>query len=465
MSTKKPNGYISKSYDIFSIKFKALLENAAKSDSTIFSGAYDIDKIEDSLILEHYNYFLSNYNMEYHQSNHEDKFKLINKSINESFFQNNFNKVLDSVILEGTVSLNTQILLENTVERFKLDLSKVGVEFLQENSLVKKEPEIINENIGGILAGLSASALGVAALPAIGVSMLTSFAVALLMPAKNMNDLSNFIGGIAGVAGKAITGSFVLWDKGLTPALGQSHHNILNFDNIDSDPKVKELFQKIQKVHINDQIAQRGLTALVAECISQNSNIMSIVDVPNDGFFDGVFNPKKFNVLKLIIKAMIGKSEADKDDYNTLLRFRKCLSNKLVDVYKLLLISNLQNKKDYTRTLNVITKANSDRPEQLINFLPSETDEDIQTKEAILALIMFRLHLTKLSKDLNNGFFEVDKEAGKFLEQKIRTVDQEVEQYLRLNRNKFPAPFEGKLMDRKPELTKRSLLSKYSLPN
>lgn len=455
---KNNKTYISESFDIFSIKFKALLENATKSEATIFSGAFDVNKIEESLILEHYEYFIQNYNMQYHQSSPEEKHKIIKKAINESFFQNNFNKVLDAIILEGSVSLNSQILLENTVEKFKLDLSKVGVSYL-------KEPEVIQENIFGLGAGLSAAALGVAALPAMGVSMLTSFAVALLMPAKNMNDLSNFIGNIAGVAGKALTGSFIVWDKGLTPALGQSHHNILNFDNIDADPKVKELFQKIQKVHINDQIAQKGLTALVAECVHQNSNILTIIDTPNDGFLDGIFSPKNFNVLKLVIKAIIGKSEADKDDYDTLLRFRKCLGTKLVDMYKLLLISNLQNKKDYTRTLNVITRANSDRPEQLINFLPSESEEDVQTKEAILALIMFRIHLTKLAKDLNSGFFEVDKEAGKFLEQKLKTVDQEVEQYLRLNRNKFPAPFEGKPMDRKPSLTKRSLLSKYSLPN
>lgn len=457
MSTTN-KGYISASYDIFAIKFKALLENATKSDSTIFSGAFQIDKIEESLILEHYEYFIHNYNMEYHQSGPEEKFKVIKKSITESFLQHNFNQVLDAIILEGEVSLNSQILLENTVEKFNLDLSKVGVSYL-------KTTETIQENILGFGAGLSASALGVAALPAIGVSMLTSFAVALLMPARNMNNLSNFIGEMTGSVGKALTGSFTVWDKGFTPGLGQSHENILQFDNIDVDPKVKELFQKIQHVNINEQIAQKGLTSLVAECVHQNSNILSVVDVPNNGFLDGFFSPKNFNVLKLVIQAMISKSESGGEDYNTLLRFRKCLSNKLVDVYKLLLISNLQNKKDYTRTLNVITKANTDRPEQLINFLPMETEEDKQLKESILALIMFRIHLSKLAKNLESGFFEVDKEAGKFLDQKLKTVDQEVENYLRLNRNKFPAPFEGKPMDRKPELTKRSLLSKYSITN
>lgn len=461
---KANQAYISQSYDKFSIKFKALLEQANLSDSTIFSNSIDVNKIEDSLILEHYEYFINNYNFNYHQAQGLEKNDIIKRSINESFFQNNFNQVLDAVIMEGTVSLNSQILLENTAERFKLDLSKIGVSYLKADQQ-SQAPQAIEENVFGFGAGLSASALGVAALPAIGISMLTSFALALLMPAKNMNDLAQDIGKLGGVVGRALTGSFNAWQTGFTPALGQSHENIIKFDNIDADPKVKELFQKIQKIHINEATAQKGLTSLVAECVHQNSNILTIVDVPNSGFLDGIFSPKNYNVLKLIIKAMIGKSETGGEEYDTLLRFRKCLSNKLVDVYKLLLISNLQSKKDYSRILTVVTKANSDRPEQLINFLPSETEEDQQLREAILSLIMFRLHLTNLSKQLNSGFFEVDKEAGKFLDQKLRTVDLEVEQYLRLNRSKFPQPFEGKPMDRKPSLTKRSILSKYSLPN
>ena len=457
------------SFEQFTIKFKALVEQATLSDSTIFSGFISKEKIlklEESLILEHYGYFQKNYNYAYHQAPIEQKGKIIIESINESFFQHTFNQFLDNIILEAArenkgISLNTQILLENTVERFNLDLTKVGVNFLSD----KSAHDVLEENIFGIGTGLSAAALGVGAMPAVGVSMITSFAMALIMPASTMNTINQTIGNWTGVIGRAFTGSYNLWQLGLTPALGQSHQNILDFDNVDADPKVKDLFRKIQKVHISEETAQKGLTALASECIHQNANILTLVEGPKSGLLDGLFTPNKYNILKLVIKAIIGKAESDKEDYDTLLRFRKCLANKLVDVYKLLLISNLQGKKDYGRILNTVTKANAERPEQLINFLPSETDEDKQLKEAILSLIMFRIHLTKLAKQLDDGFFEVDKEAGKFLVQKLKTVDSEVDQYLKLNRNKFNAPFEGSIMDRKPSLTKRSLLSKFSIAN
>lgn len=459
---------VSKSFNNFSIKFKALLEQATKSDSTIFSNFIkpeNIENIEESLILEHYGYFLRNHNYTYHQAPEEQKGKILIQSIQESFFQHTFNQFLDNIIIESSnkpISLNTQILLENTVEKFNINLANVGINYLESEKPLEK----IEENIFGFAAGAGALSLGAGMFPAIGISMITSFAIALLMPASEMNKTNQFIGKWTGLIGRALTGSYNLWQTTFTPALGQSHQNILDFDNIDADPKVKELFRKIQKLHINEETAQKGLTALSSECIHQNSNILKMVETTDSkSIFNGLFTPNKYNILKLVIKAIFGKAETDKGDYDTLLRFRKCLATKLVDVYKLLLISNLQGKKDYGRILNTVTKANAERPEQLINFLPTETDEDKQLKEAILSLIMFRIHLTKLVKQLNDGFFEVDREASKFLEQKLKMVDLEVENYLRLNKSKLQAPFEGKIMDRKPSLTKRSLLSQFSLTN
>lgn len=456
--------FISESFNTFSIKFKALLEQANNSDATIFSNGLEVSKVTKTLILEHYDYFIQNYNFEYHQLQEtKDKSLLIKKSINESFFQHNFNQVLDQILLEGNISLNNQILLENTVDKFGLDLSKIGLDYLTKSNNSK---EVIEENIFGFSTGAVAGIAGAGVLPAIGISMLTSFALSLLLPARNINSINNFIGKWAGTIGRALTGSYSILQTSATPGLWQSHNNIINFDNIDADEKVKDLFKKIQKIHITDEMAQRGLTSLVSECVEQNGNILKMVDNDhNHSWLNGFFGPQKYNIIKLIVKSVNGRAASDTEDYNTLLRFRKCLSNKLVDVYKLLLISNLQSKKDHSRILQSITKSNSDRPEQLINFLPTETDEDKQLKEAILSLIIFRLHLVQLSEDLNNGIFEVDKEASVYLKQKLKTVDSEVENYLRLNKSKFQAPFEGAPMDRKPSLTKRSLLSKYSLPN
>ena len=455
----------------FEIKFKALLEKAnhpISGATTIFTDGINISTISDTMIKEHYDYFIHNYIYEYHQAPDAiEKSKVIINSINESFFQDTFNKVLDSILLEGEVTLENEILLENTVQCFNLDLTKVGKDFL---SKPKNEPAVLEESVYGFAAGGTALLAGMGAMPSIAISGLVSFIFGLLMPAKKIEKTNEFVGKYTGIIGRGIVGAFTL--QGLFakqfPNVHNSHRNIINFDNVDADPAVISMFKKIQKINVTHEIAQRGLQSIVQECVNQNRNLLDLGDdqFPKEkkfDFFGKVFGPQNYNVLKLMIKSMMGEANTTNDGFNTLLRFRKCLSTKLVDIYKLLLISNLSNKQDHTRILHTITKANSSNPEQLLNFLPTETEEDKQLKEAVLSLIMFRIHLSNLAKDLETGFFEVDKEAGKFLKQKLLIVDGEVDQYLKLNRPKTQ-PFEGSLMDRKPLLSKQSLLSKYSLP-
>jgi hypothetical protein len=87
----------------FEIKFKALLEKAnhpISGSTTIFTDGINISNISDTMIKEHYDYFIHNYIYDYHQAPDAiEKSKVICNSINESFFQDTFNKVLDSIIL------------------------------------------------------------------------------------------------------------------------------------------------------------------------------------------------------------------------------------------------------------------------------------------------------------------------------------------------------------------------------
>ena len=101
--------------------------------------------------------------------------------------------------------------------------------------------------------------------------------------------------------------------------------------------------------------------------------------------------------------------------------------------------------------------------EKRANFTAADCPEEIRqaVEEAILALVQFRIHLWQLSKDLQSGMFEIDREAGKFLQQKLSTVDAEVESFLRLNQHKW-APKEENPNARKPEFKKRSFLSNHS---
>ena len=458
------------SYSKFVVKFKANIDRLNKTKETIFESTIDSSQITDAVLLEHYNYFVKNYLDEYN-SNGRDQ-TIILKSIYESYNQSIFNSAIDAVIINGAISYSNQILLENTEAKCNVQLDKVGKEILLESNLPltknvnneEKELGIIQENLYGFLAGGGAMALGAGALPALGIGAIVSIAASLLVSSKHMNDLTQYVGGLGSILFRAFTSQLNYLNNSFFANAEVSRKMLINFDNIDADKTVIDLFKKMQKTTASNPRAaeldaKNGLATIVAQCVEQNRNIFDIAD--KDVTTSLFNNPKNYNLFKMFWKSTLGNANSDKNDHDTLLRFRKCLSNKLVDVYKLLLISNLQNRGDHKRITDAVSKINSGRPELILQFIPKETPEDEKLQEAILALVQFRIHLWNLSKDLQSGMFDLDREAGKFLQQKLTTVDAEVESFLRLNQHKW-APREENPNRQKVEFKKRTFLSNHS---
>ena len=458
------------SYSKFVVKFKANIDRLNKTKETIFESTIDSSQITDAVLLEHYNYFVKNYLDEYN-SNGRDQ-TIILKSIYESYNQSIFNSAIDAVIVNGAISYSNQILLENTEAKCNVQLDKVGKEILLESNLPltknvnneEKELGIIQENLYGFAAGGAAVALGAGALPALGIGAIVSIAASLLVSSKHMNDLTQIVGNLGSIVFRAFTSQLNYLNNSFFANAEVSRKILINFDNIDADKTVIDLFKKMQKTTASnpraaEQDAKNGLATIVAQCVEQNRNIFDIAD--KDVTTSLFNNPKNYNLFKMFWKSTLGNANSDKNDHDTLLRFRKCLSNKLVDVYKLLLISNLQNRGDHKRITEAVSKINSGRPELILQFIPKETPEDEKLQEAILALVQFRIHLWNLSKDLQSGMFDLDREAGKFLQQKLTTVDAEVESFLRLNQHKW-APREENPNRQKVEFKKRTFLSNHS---
>ena len=458
------------SYSKFVVKFKANIDRLNKTKETIFESTIDSSQITDAVLLEHYNYFVKNYLDEYN-SNGRDQ-TIILKSIYESYNQSIFNSAIDAVIINGAISYSNQILLENTEAKCNVQLDKVGKQILLESNLPltkninneEKELGIIQENLYGFAAGGAAAALGAGALPALGIGAIVSIAASLLVSSKHMNDLTQIVGNLGSIVFRAFTSQLNYLNNSFFANAEVSRKMLINFDNIDADKTVIDLFKKMQKTTASnpraaEQDAKNGLATIVAQCVEQNRNIFDIADKDiTTSLFN---NPKNYNLFKMFWKSTLGNANSDKNDHDTLLRFRKCLSNKLVDVYKLLLISNLQNRGDHKRITDAVSKINSGRPELILQFIPKETPEDEKLQEAILALVQFRIHLWNLSKDLQSGMFDLDREAGKFLQQKLTTVDAEVESFLRLNQHKW-APREENPNRQKVEFKKRTFLSNHS---
>lgn len=448
---------VPESYKFFKNRFLFLMEKAKTSDCTIFTEATALDNISDKVIMEHYSYFNKNYRKDYNTTNdYNSRNKIFDISIQESFFQDSFNKLLDSVIQEGTYTVSQEILLENTIQKFNIDLDKVGETYMG------KKAGVIQENVFAHAAGLG---VGLAMGPVAGVAMagITAIALGMIMPARYTNTLNESVLRLFGLIPGTIMGAYDVTRFGET-ALTQSNQNIIRFDNIDADPSVQKLFMRIQKTGINVKEAQNGLAVLMAECVSANRDIFNLTEDKSAvrTLLDGDYNPQKYNVFKLFWKTIMGSANSSRGDYNTLLRFRKCVANKLVDIYKLLLISNLQSRYDHKDILKRISKAGTGNSENLLSFINTADEKDRKLKEAILALMEFRIYLTKLAEDMKKGAFQVDEESGTYLLQKLSSVDTEVENYLRLHQSRNQDIQDGHLMPYKPQFAKRSLLTRTS---
>jgi hypothetical protein len=228
-------------------------------------------------------------------------------------------------------------------------------------------------------------------------------------------------------------------------SLGASNNNILNFDNLDINPEIRKLFNTLSRT--SDKKAPiAGINTIVATCVDQNNIINGLQDDDNSSFLNylrGKYAPQNHNVFTLMIDSIFKSSSSKKsEDYGTLLRFRKCLSEKLVDLYKFLMIANVSQSKDYRKIIRVMEKGFHDQPEQLLSFMAIDSEEEQLNKENIKALVNFRMYLEKLARDLKLGTFDVDKEASTYLSQKLKVVDREIADYLAKNGKQIETAYE-----------------------
>lgn len=441
-----------KSYEEFSLFFKKMLSDANKSDTTIFEGMFPIESITDELINENYEYFKRHHYESYINSNdYTFQKNVIKQSINESFFQETFTQVIDNIIQEGSLTYSYQVLLDNTVEQFNIDLDNLKMPGETQRSTQESYNQAVATLEENAYLGLVAPSVGAATglfggAIAGGIAFLVGSAVALWAPVNQVRQADRSIQNVLGRLGSVLTGFTVFKTLLKSKSIGTTYNNMINFDNIDADPAVIAMFKKISQSN-NKSDVHAGLTTLVMSCIEQNKSVFDLAS--EDTRLDAQKNPRDMSLGVRLFSEIFANANSSSSNLNTLLRFRKCLSTKLVDTYKILLISNLENKKEYKDILTSIKKIGVGRVENILPYLSTTYPEEEALNKAIVALVDFRVYLMKLAKDLQSGTFTVDKESGKFLQQKIEAVDSDVENALKL-RSRNRAPFEGNLMNRKP---------------
>ncbi len=415
-------------YDLY-IKMSNKIE---ESTETIFSGTGIKFKAYDA-----YQAFMeSSYSKQFFldESTYE-KNKTIKLFIESEILSPLFTKTYDALIAEssdGHLSFSQELLMENTQEQFNV----------RYRGSSNHEAEQFEEGAFWAGAATLASAFVAVPVPITVFAAMTYLGVNLLLPARYANSSDTFVEKYLGLLGKAMfnTKSLLAWQG---TSLDSSNKNIINFDNVDVNPEVKKLFNSLSRT--SDKKAPiNGLNTIVAPWVDAN-DVFDNADpesIPDKGYLSSMFKPQYHNVFSVFIESVFKDSSGDKEKTNALIRYRKCLSDKLVDMYKFLMIANVSQSREYKKILRVMHKGFHQNPEQLLSFIHVDSEVDSVNKENIITLIKFRMLLDDLAKDLGKGAFEVDKESSIFLKQRLKQVDSEIEDYLARNKKQLETSFE-----------------------
>ena len=425
------------SQELFLDLYSKMAKKIEESTDTIFTGV----NIEEFAEINYERFMESSYSKQFflddtiYQKNLTIKAFIENEVLSE-FYTNTYDKLLNEHS-DNELSFNQTILLENTQEKFNVRYKGASL-----HELEKFEEGIGTSLLAAASGGIYAMTGALPSIPLIAFGALTVIGLNLLLPARWTRIADNAIEKLLTTMGHALFGTKSMFAVG---RLGASNNNIINFDNIDGNPEVVKLFNSLTRSK-NKSAQIDGINTIVATCLDKNDVFENgDIDDSQKGFLRGKFSPRYNSIFSVLVESIFKKSANKRnEEFNTLLRYRKCLSEKLVDLYKFLMIANISQNKDYKKILRAMKKGFHDNPEQLLSFVNVDDEESKLNKENIMNLIKFRLFLTDMAKDLGRGAFDVDKEASTFLLQKLKTVDNEVEDYLSKNGRKIETVYENR---------------------
>ena len=418
------------SQELFYDLYTKYSEKIEESQENIFSGINILPEMEKNYHKFTVSPAMNNF---YAENSIYEKTKMIKEFIESDILSTLYSDVYDSLEKK---SFKENYLLENTVQQF--NVRYIGSNNQDELNLFE---ESLNTWLVGAAVGIG-SMLGV--IPAVAFAAGTILGLNLLMPSKFTRRIDDNLNTALGYVGTAAFGTQSILSKGKT-SLSRSNNNIINFDNINTNPQVKTIFNKLIHSHNTSKPTEaiNGINVMVESCLSQSKLDADLDDSTFKGMFRRAYSHQNNNVFTIAIQSIF-KSGADKEDkeYASLLAYRRCLSEKLVDLYTFLIIANVSQSHEYKKIINVMKRGFPDNPSQLLAFV-NETSDDNTVRDNILNLIKFRLYLEELSVELSKGAFDVDTEAGTFLKQKLKQSDTEIEDYFARNNKSLNAQFQG----------------------
>jgi hypothetical protein len=464
------------SYTHFMDLYPKLCNRASAAVDTIFEGTDLVQHIQQEYEIfkasDHYMDYLT-------ESTKYNKQKVIEAYFEQEVLSDIFTEVVDNLIIENNnvevreLTFSQEYIIENSLKQFNVQY-KGTLGGLIEEGIVGDFGTVISRaaTTGLAMIGIPASALvffgtGATGAGTAGVSFIALLAFALFAPSRIRHQKLTsgaFIKGIKSL--KDIILSTNGLTRTLTPhSLKRSDELIATFDNIDLNPEITKLFKELKSSSSQDAPIN-GIKTIMSTCIESSDILNELTPSTKQQVgreMKSKYDPADQNLLKMIwTEIKRGASEEYSDRFNQLIQYRKCLGDKLIDMYKFLIIANVSQSKDFKKISKVMEKGFSQEPEHLLAFIHIDSEEEELSKENIIALMHFRLELERIAKELKLGSLKADTEAGNHLTAKLKQVDLEISEYFSRNGKKI----EKVLMENNDDFNKKDFkhLDKDEIP-
>jgi len=423
------------SREMFEEMYLKLAKRAENTEETFFSGINLADQLEESYIK-----FVNDkvtYDDFIMESSNYEKNKILQYFIENEILSEIYTQSYDIMLVESDhieLSFKQSYLAENTEKL--LNVKYKGVDVARYNLL--EEGWTNNIGIAGIGAMIGAM---IHSLPVMGISAILYFGISLLLPVKWLRVWEDKVQEYLGTLGVALFGPGTGDRK--NNSYGKSTDLMYIFDNIDANPEIKKLFRELQKTGSKKEVLS-SLSGIVSDCIEDNKILNNEkIDDNTLSFFKRSYNPRNASVFKTLLGEYFKDSNSDKNISNSMIHYRKCVITKMIDMYKILMITNLSENKDYKKIMKSMDKGFNGGAEHLLSFMPETTEHEQELKTKIFALVKLRMEFHNLAEDLKKGSFDIDKEAGTFFVNALKQCDREIEEYLQRNKRRIDTIYES----------------------
>ena len=434
------------SAEMFDDLYLKMATKIAATEGTIFEGV-DLSKDCD----KHYMEFIQNkyyYDDFVEESSIYEKNKIIKMFIESEVLSSIYTDVYDTMIMESDsaeLSFKQQLLTENTEEFLNVQYKgidnheQIKFDHLLEEATFKQMKDFIHNSPSGLLGNIG-KWIGI---PLIKFTSRAIFGGNLMVPVREARKKDLLMSDLLGSLGLSLINyKSGLQNKGHSRS-DVSRENLITFDNIDLHSDVKKIFMELARGGNKKDGSLTSLSGLIEQCVFDSKLLQSdIIDKGQIGYFDGVYDPRKGNYFQDIVGEFFKEANSDSGISGQIVQYRKCLITKLIDLYKFLMIVSISESQDYKKIVKIMHKGFTDDYVNLLSFMPEGNEQEVETKAKIIQLIQLRLVFDNLSKDLLKGAFDIDKDAGKFFQEKLKQVDHEVEQELSNRSRKIDVLFE-----------------------